>query len=92
MFSNLFLQKPENITVQIDKDEHIFRNQRSVQGLIDTLLTSQLSKSELTVDRVWTEVVQKNKHKPAIGYRPLKKVMSSCYYHLYKKLRTKRLI
>ena len=68
---NLFLQKPSDLTVEVDSENHIYRSKQAVDGLITTPLFPRLNKSECTVTKVWDSVTSVNKTKQAFGYRKL---------------------
>lgn len=75
MFNELFLKQQTAPTVQVDKENHIYRSRHAEHGFVQTPLVPKLNKSESTIDRVWSEVVDSNSYKPVFGYRPLIKVI-----------------
>lgn len=74
---NLFLQNQTHPTVKVNEDEHIFRSHVAKDGFVETPLFPKLNKSECTIDRVWNDTVEKNKHKPVFGNRDLIKVSTT---------------
>ncbi|KAI8098295.1 uncharacterized protein B0P05DRAFT_482680 [Gilbertella persicaria] len=68
---NLFLQNQTNPTVQVDKENHIYRSHHAEHGFVSTPLYPKLKKEECTIAKVWKETVKNNSYKPVFGYRPL---------------------
>ncbi|CAM0138772.1 hypothetical protein VKS41_006017 [Umbelopsis sp. WA50703] len=69
--SSLFLPKHENYLVEVDADQHIYRNKLSGDELIRAPKHPQLADDERTVGNIWSYVTEHHPDKQALGEREL---------------------
>ncbi|KAI8078701.1 uncharacterized protein BX664DRAFT_342508 [Halteromyces radiatus] len=74
LVKNLYLQPVGRATTLVNEDEHIYRAQPAINGLVSQPIVPELPKNQLTLKHFWLKTVEKNADKCIFGYRPLIKI------------------